>query len=400
MNIAYVCADHGIPLFAEKGASTHIHEMVRAFNDLGHDIHLAVARLGTCTTQLPADIIRITAEADRVPALGEPDAAYQRQHKEDRYLAIGDAIERHLVHRHHQCPIDLIYERYSLWSAAAVRAARKIAVPTIIEVNAPLVLEQARYRKLQRVEIAQGIEREQFLGAGALVAVSEEVASYAVSRGADPARTHVVTNGVDVERFSTCTSPLLPRLKHERFVIGFVGSLKQWHGIDILLEAFRKLHQALPHCHLLVVGDGPMREYLNGFVNGAKLNDAVTFTGWLPHHDLPRALKTMHVATAPYPALEDFYFSPLKLFEYMAAGVAIVASRIGQVQSVLQHGKTGLLSKPGDVDELCRALRQLHDDKHVRQAMARRVSELAKGHTWRHAAEDVLTLAQDIGVAA
>ncbi len=84
---------------------------------------------------------------------------------------------------------------------------------------------------------------------------------------------------------------------------------------------------------MLIVGDGPMRGWIEGFLTGTRLAERAVLTGWVPHDVLPGLVARMDIATAPYPQLNDFYFSPLKLFEYMSAGRAIVASRIGQIDT-------------------------------------------------------------------
>src|SRR5437660_10246862 len=130
---------------------------------------------------------------------------------------------------------------------------------------------------------------------------------------------------------------------HVRFVSGFVSTFKGWHGVDLLLAAFQDLHRADPSTHLLLVGDGPLRPRIEEEVRKAGLRDAVTFAGGVAHQDVPHYLAAMAVAIAPYPAIEDFYFSPLKVFEYMASGRAGVASRRVQVADVVVGGAAGLL---------------------------------------------------------
>ena len=120
----------------------------------------------------------------------------------------------------------------------------------------------------------------------------------------------------------------------------------------MLLEVFRTLLDHSLAYHLLLVGDGPLRSWTEGYIQGARLAEKVTITGWVPYDRLPRLIQRMDVAVAPYPFLENFYFSPLKLFEYMAVGKPVVASRIGQIQEVIQDAETGLLVRPGDPGDL------------------------------------------------
>jgi glycosyltransferase involved in cell wall biosynthesis len=161
----------------------------------------------------------------------------------------------------------------------------------------------------------------------------------------------VLPNAVDTDLFRPDVDGAQVRRRCDldgRFVVGFAGTFKAWHGVDILLAAFRDLRQTDPSIHLLLVGDGPLRPALEETVRTTGLEEAVTFAGRVAHDAMPAYLAAMDIAVAPYPALDEFYFSPLKIFEYMAAGRAVLASRVGQVVDLIVDGETGLLFDPGD----------------------------------------------------
>lgn len=385
MRLVYVNADNGIPIFGNKGASIHIQEMVRAFASLDCDLRILTARKGT---DGPGDLTDLT-EAIQSP---EGSAGLSgREDKERLYIEIARRMQARLVALHASWPFDLIYERYSLWSAAGVRAARQLGIPCVVEVNAPLVEEQAAYRKLILQETAREIEAEVFANAHALMAVSKPLGEYVVERGAAAANLHVTRNAVDVSRFhSAVPATEVPGIPDRAYVVGFCGSLKRWHGVDVLLSAFRHLKLRLPEAHLLIVGDGPKRGWIEGFVQGAGLMESVTLTGWQPHDALPGLLARMDVATAPYPQSDNHYFSPLKLFEYMASGRPIVASRIGQTADVIRHGQNGLLVPPGDPDALVEALLALRIDPELARRLADAAAEESKKHDWKRNAQAVL----------
>jgi glycosyltransferase involved in cell wall biosynthesis len=133
-----------------------------------------------------------------------------------------------------------------------------------------------------------------------------------------------------------------------------------------------------------------MRADLEAETRRIGLQEAVTLVGNVPHEEVPRYLALMDVAVAPYPAVEDFYFSPLKLFEYMAGGRPVVASRIGQVAQVIADGLTGLLYEPGDREALIACIRRLRADESLRRDLGQNARIACSMNTWRQNAERVV----------
>lgn len=385
MRIAYVCADGGIAVFGDKGASVHITAMAAAFGRIGHEVRVLCAQRGTGAADYPVEQIT----ADLPPPV-------DRTANERSRIATAAAIEARLMALHRDWPFDLIYERYALWSTAGVRAGRRLGVPVIVEVNAPLVIEQAEFRTLMLADEARAIEAEVFSTAGALAVVSDELMPYVIARGAEPHRVQVIRNAVDTTRFAPTVLPArIAGVPDGAFVIGFCGSLKVWHGLEILLPAFGALKAALPRAHLLVVGEGPRKAWVEGFVAGAGLTDAVTLTGWVAHVDLPGVIARMDVATAPYPAAEGHYFSPLKLFEYLACGRPVVASRIGQIASLLNGTEAALLVPPGDAAALAAALLRLAHDPTLAAKLAHFAAIEGRRHDWTDNARTVVALTRE-----
>jgi glycosyltransferase involved in cell wall biosynthesis len=225
-----------------------------------------------------------------------------------------------------------------------------------------------------------------------LVAVSQALSSHFEDAGVRVGKVQILSNAVDTQLFNPEANDdsLRSRLKLDgRFVVGFVGSFKAWHGVGFLLEAFRELREDTSY-HLLLVGDGPMRPALEQEAGRLGLREAVTFVGNVPHEEVPRYLALMDLAVAPYPALEDFYFSPLKLFEYMAGSRAIVASRVGQVAEVIADGRTGLLYEPGNQEALIACIRRLRGDETLRKELGQNARMACSMSTWRRNAERVV----------
>ena len=337
MRIAYVLADTGNPIGGRKGASVHAQEMIRGFSSLGHEVEIVCARAKDRDGLEGIPLIEVDPISGQASRAGEKtESVTPTAEKEARYVAVAERVTEAIVQRHREQPFDAIYERYALWSAAGVCAGQRLGIPVAVEVNSPLRLEQQAYRRLESADTAARIERQVFAGADAVIAVSAEVAHYVASQGARRQNVHVIPNGVDTERFHPAITPIANAKLTGKPVIGFTGSLKPWHGLEGLLESFRTLAPRFPDAQLLIVGEGPMRGWIEGFAAGSALADRIHLTGWIEHAELPHYVAAMNVAVAPYPELDGFYFSPLKLFEYLAAGRPIIASAIGQITEILE----------------------------------------------------------------
>ncbi|NIQ27516.1 MAG: glycosyltransferase [Gammaproteobacteria bacterium] len=174
-------------------------------------------------------------------------------------------------------------------------------------------------------------------------------------------------------------------------MLGFVGSLKPWHGVDLLAETFRRLATNDPRLHLLVVGEGPGARHVEALA--AELPGRVTRVGPVPQSQVASYLRAMDIAVAPYPRLDRFYYSPLKVLEYMATGRAVVASEIGQVSKLIRHQETGVLVPAGAPAELADAIAGLAADGPLRRRLgAAAAAEVKRQHLWTHRVDRILAL--------
>ncbi len=401
MNIAYLCTDFGIPVAGSKGASIHVRELSAALAALGHAVEIVTCRAGGET---PADFDVPVTEIP--PSAPEQLLADWMADDPEVSKSMAAALRSMLYLGTFRCQVlpllkdlrpDAIYERYSLLGSAGVEIAAELDVPLILEVNAPLSEEHARHRGIAFAQTVRAAEQRILSSADQIIAVSEPLKQWIVATGVDERRVTVLPNGVDVDRFPAGAADVRRRRNPEdRPVVGFVGSLKAWHGTDSLIRAVGALCRqrgAADAPTLLIVGDGPQRAYLQLVAQEEGVDELTTFTGAVPHDQIPFYLGAMDIAVAPYGETADFYFSPLKVFEYMAAGRAIVAARIGQLKECIRDGETGLLYPPGDTAVLARCLEQLMDDAALSNrlgAAARR--EVETKHSWRQNAQAVVDL--------
>ncbi|NNE09500.1 MAG: glycosyltransferase family 4 protein [Gemmatimonadetes bacterium] len=405
MRLAYVCADSGIPIESTKGAAVHVRSLSRelalASGNLllvGHmrkksdsDNGGPAAMWGT--RQLPLRVVTIREEM-----VGRPVPPPSGDCRVEKRLLENEVVHDVLRHEHDSEAFDGVYERYSLWSAGAAEFCRRNGVPHVLEVNAPLAWEEARYRNLAVPHAALFHERAIFQAADHIVAVSNEVAAHVTSLGVDEDRVHVQPNGFDRALFTERTSPSQPRpqsLPEKRegdFWIVFVGSLKPWHGVEVLLEAFASLARKDSSCRLLLVGKGPMADLVRDRFAPECESGAIVLTGACRHEEIPRILSFADIGVAPYPRLDHFYFSPLKIIEYAAAGLPFVASRTGQVKDLFRSGESAWLVEPGDAAALEAGIEHLRSNRSLRSKIAAGARQVVKPLSWDRNADRMIRL--------
>jgi glycosyltransferase involved in cell wall biosynthesis len=381
MRIAYITADPGVPVFGSKGCSIHVQEVLRALAGRGAEVELFATN---CTGEKPAGLDKVRLHP--LPPSPKGDLASREQ----KCLLANEPLRGTLER---EGPFSLIYERHSLWSFAAMEYARASGTPGLLEVNAPLVDEQAEHRGLVDRAGAERATERALTAATALVAVSDEVGEYLGNFPAAQGKVHIVPNGVNPERFPPDLKPSLPA-PPGTFTVGFAGSMKPWHGLGTLLEAFARLHEANPQSRLLLVGDGAGREPLAAQASSRGLGAAIHFTGAVAPGDVPGLLASMDVGVAPYPNGANFYFSPLKVYEYMAAARPVVASRVGQLEKLIEPDVTGLLVPPGDVAALAAGLERIRREPELGSRMGQAArTQVLRNHTWDGAVRRILELA-------
>ena len=268
---------------------------------------------------------------------------------------------------------DLIYERYNLYYLAGWRLARATGLPLFLEVNSPLAEERTRHGTLRLRRLAHALEGMVWRAATRVLPVTQVLAETIVAAGARPERVHVVCNGVALDRFA-----VPPPREGAGIVLGFVGFVREWHGMDALI---RQMAADPAPLSLTIVGDGPVRAELEALAASLGMADRVGFTGVVDHPEVPVAVAGFDIALQPQ---ANLYASPLKVFDYMAAGRAIVAPDQPNIREILRDGETALLFDPAVPGAMWRAVQRLAADPALRTRLgtAARAELEARDYTW------------------
>ncbi|HUF11261.1 MAG TPA: glycosyltransferase family 4 protein [Rhodothermales bacterium] len=378
IRIAYINADPYVPVFGSQGSSVHAQEVIRALRAEGADVTLF---MHTQDGYAPPDLVDL-----KVCEFPRPVAKSQIELEETLLTSNRQLMQALANHG----PFDLVYERYSVWGFGGMSFARSNKIPGVLEVNEPLIEIGAATRQLKDVGGARQVTKRAFTDATLLVAISKEIGDYLRARTSEVGKVRVIPNGANPERFKPGLIPALPD-RQGVFTVGYAGTLSLRQGLDTLIKAFAILHRRDPRARLLLVGDGPDRETIGKAAASVGIASAVELTGAVSPGIVPRLLASMDVAVAAYPRKEQFYESPLKLFEYMASGLAVVTSSIGQPGEIVTDGQNGLLCPPGDFVALAKAIDSLRVDEALRSRLGHAASAYVRQHcSWRSVAGKVL----------
>jgi glycosyltransferase involved in cell wall biosynthesis len=362
---------------ADGAEGIHIAEMVAAFRELGHEVQVLGLAAGDRASQrrgliaglrdaLPQWLFELASTAGNVV----------------EYLDVRRAIGRFTPH--------LLYKRHGRNDVGALLAARRAGVPAVLEVNC--LFTGTGYRDYEPValeRVAAALEDRALKLATHRLAVSTPLARQIDARTG--AGTVVVPNGADPCRFDPSkadTRSVRARLGWESaFVVGWSGVLREWHGLELLLDAAARV----PECRLLIVGDGPARATVEARALSLGLAGRVAVTGRLAHEAMPDHVAAMDVAVVAHDGTG--VASPMKLLEYMAMARPVVAPRLDNIRDVVDDGRTGLLFPPGDAAGLAAALERLRADPGLRARLGGEArAAVVSTRNWEANARRVLQL--------
>lgn len=301
---------------------------------------------------------------------------------------------------------DFIYARHAVQSFASGQLARAHSLPLVLEYNGSEVWVEKHWGDARTASpLAEEIEAAQLQAADLVVVVSEPLRADLLERGVPDARILVNPNGVDVSRYHPDVdgSGIRRRLGFDdSFVLGFVGTFGRWHGAEVLTEAFAQLTRdgRHAHCRLLMIGDGEMRAEAERRAREGGASERTRFVGRIPQAETVEYLAACDALVSPHvpnPDGTEFFGSPTKLFEYLAMGKPIVASRLAQLGDVLEHDVTAILCEPGDPRALAAGLASILDQPERARQLALNARRVAvERHAWEHHTRRILDRLGDL----
>ena len=367
---------------SKDGQYVHIAEMIAALQALGHEI-VMVAPAATQKAEFGADAGMVAWMKRHLPRV-----VYELL--ELSYAVLVFFRLRRALRQHRP---DCLYERYNLFLPSGVWLKRRYGLPMLLEVNAPLFEERARYDGIALQRLARWTQHYTWHGADYVLPVTRVLGDLVAATGVPAAQIRVIPNGISPERFAA--APDTESAKQSlgltgKLVLGFTGFLRDWHGLDQVIELIA--HDSADTArHLLVVGDGPARTTLEAQARRLGIAERLTITGIIGRDDIARHVAAFDIALQPAVVA---YASPLKLFEYLVLGRAIVAPAQPNMLEVLRDGENAVLFDPERPGALAEAIERVSRDPMLRTRIAAGAlaSITEQGLTWRRNAERVSQL--------
>jgi glycosyltransferase involved in cell wall biosynthesis len=297
---------------------------------------------------------------------------------------------------------DAIYLRQGLFEVSPPILAWLFRVPYVIEKNG-LMEDEFRSRGFSEIviKILRLAEEINFRLSDKIVCVTEGIKREIVRRyKVNEGKLMVIPNGANIELFRPLDKRECRRklgLEENAFYVGFVGSFAPWQGLEILIEAAKRVkEQGYAQIKYILVGDGEQESLLRQKVREYKLEQEIRFTGRVAYEQVVNYINTFNVCYLCKERL-SFGFSPLKLYEYLACGRPVIASRVDGVKEVIEEGKCGYLFEPGDAEELAKRIIQSYQERDALQEMGLRGRRLVENkYSWRMTAKRIVKVLNEI----
>ena len=406
LKIAHIYQEGGIRFYEPQAAQLHIYHTIRGLQQVGHTVTLLALqqRQVLCTEDLQV-FHSPHLQSNHYGKLGLSGTApfklfesgIRRIQSDLRlpYLALFDSYRMAEACHQNLSGFDLIHERFNLLALGGAWASKRLGNPLVLEVNADLV-EQRKFKGVPehglRRPFAIWATRVCFDAAAKIICISEGLKNHLKRRwNVEEHKLAVLPCAADTDVFKpeAGSQDIKKRLGlTDEPVVIWVGGFYPWHDLDLLVRSFALILQKRPDARLILVGDGQTRPSVEKAITQAGMRHAVIMTGTLAHSQVPEMLSIADVAvvpSAPVTAGRGGTGTPLKLFEYMAAGKAIVATALNEAVEVIQHGQNGILVAAGDVDAFAEATLKLINDPQERNRLGQNAREQAvQQYSWTH----------------
>lgn len=328
----------------------HIKEMVNAFRSIGHDVLVVGPSASENFGDKKRSPFSILKKIIRGPAYEALEIGYNFYN----YHYLSRIVSRFRP--------DFIYDRYITFNYSCVGFGKKQRIPVFLEVNAPLAYEREHEpdESLYMKKAAYWVEKKVCSNSLKTIVVSTPLKRYLISKGVPAKKIVVIPNGVNLNTFypKPASKNLIQSLgiRKDDVIIGFVGILRPWHGIDLLLEAFRIVNETYPNTKLMLVGDGPIKENILNQARSLGLKNKLIITGRVPHDQVSDYVSLFTIAVSPK---ATFYASPMKIPEYMAQQKAVVAPDTNNIRDLVSNGTNGLLFEYDSANSLAKSLMEI-----------------------------------------
>ncbi len=366
------------------GQAVHIDELTSALRNRGHEV--IVVGPGGREDRRPGQ------DEGMVKALRRylPRALYELL--EISYSLVAYRRLKTAYRRHRP---DILYERANLFLPVAVWLKRRYELPMLLEVNAPFFQQRNQLGGIALKRLALWSEEMTWRGADYVLPVTHVLADIVREAGVPDERIEVIPNAIDPDRFMREVDNDLIKQRlglKDKIVLGFTGFVRDWHALGSVLRLLAEsaLSDSL---HLLIIGDGPARPGLEQEARNLGIANRLTFTGPVQRDQVPEYVAAFDIALQPGVTP---YASPLKLFEYMALGRAIVAPNKPNIREILVDGETAVLFDPDNPVSFPSAIERLISDPYLREEIgsAARKSIIERDLTWEHNARRIEALAE------
>jgi len=356
MKILYVHRTQG------KGVeAVHINEMIKEFKVLGHEVKV-LSPIDENSNSVDCNKTETKSKASGLSLISKYIPEFIFELLEIAYNLIS---WKKLKKIHNQYKFDVIYERYAIFSFFTAGMKSKFKYKLIMEVNYTASMDLVRIRSKFLLPLAKYVDKFVLQKADKIIVVSSYLKKHLVNDYLiDDAKIIVLPNAADPSKFKFIN---YAEYSENTKYIGFVGGFYPWHGVDLLVEAFNNIKNQYPDTKLMLIGDGPERRNIEDMVNQYNIQDKVIFTGKIQHDELSNYVSKFYLGVMPD---SNVYGSPMKIFEYMAMGVPVVAPDYAPIHDSMDSDVEGIIFKKNNIKSLQDAFCTILNDENLRSIMS------------------------------